>query len=158
MAVSNRRRKDVLLSMYELVMASGQWINVEVCTKWHKNMALAVKCLVSARRKEAKFKSVVVLKIQMNSWNKQTDKIRCKHVNVERRRKDIFLWLTQKKKHSAIIVGQNKGKQLILRRRLTFQSLLVACTNRFKIDIPPTLYLCVLYLSENKQRLVPLTA
>jgi len=23
---------------------------------------------------------------------------------------------------------------------------------------PPTLYLCVLYLSENKQRLVPLTA
>ena len=27
-----------------------------------------------------------------------------------------------------------------------------------KLYAPPTLYLCVLYLSENKQRLVPLTA
>ena len=35
------------------------------------------------------------------------------------------------------------------------------CTNRFNIQqlyVLPTLYLCVLYLSENKQRLVPLTA
>jgi len=35
------------------------------------------------------------------------------------------------------------------------------CTNRFNIQqlyALPTLYLCVLYLSENKQRLVPLTA
>ena len=41
-------------------------------------------------------------------------------------------------------------------------SLLVTwCTNRFNIQqlyALPTLYLCVLYLSENKQRLVPLTA
>jgi len=46
--------------------------------------------------------------------------------------------------------------------RLTFSSLLVTwCTNRFNIQqlyAVPTLYLCVLYLSENKQRLVPLTA
>ena len=27
-----------------------------------------------------------------------------------------------------------------------------------QLYVPPTLYLCVLYLSENKQRLVPLTA
>ena len=35
------------------------------------------------------------------------------------------------------------------------------CTNRFNIQqiyVLPTLYLCVLYLSKNKQRLVPLTA
>jgi len=42
------------------------------------------------------------------------------------------------------------------------QSLLVTwCTNQFNIQqlyALPTLYLCVLYLSENKQRLVPLTA
>ena len=45
---------------------------------------------------------------------------------------------------------------------LTFQSLLVTwCTNRFNIQLLyalPTLYLRVLYLSENKQWLVPLTA
>jgi len=45
---------------------------------------------------------------------------------------------------------------------LTFQSLLVTwCTNRFNIQqlyALLTLYLCVLYLSENKQQLVPLTA
>ena len=45
---------------------------------------------------------------------------------------------------------------------LTFYSLLLAwCTIRFNIQqlyALPTLYLCVLYLSENKQRLVPLTA
>jgi hypothetical protein len=57
---------------------------------------------------------------------------------------------------------------LILRRwlmhntvLLTFWSLLVTwCTNRFNIQqlyALPTLYLCVLYLSEKKQRLVPLT-
>jgi hypothetical protein len=43
---------------------------------------------------------------------------------------------------------------------LTFQSPLVTLrTNRFNIQelhFPPTLYLCVLYLSENKQRRVPL--
>ena len=27
-----------------------------------------------------------------------------------------------------------------------------------QLYVPPSLYLCVLYLSENKQRLVPLTA
>ena len=27
-----------------------------------------------------------------------------------------------------------------------------------QLYVPPTLFLCVLYLSENKQRLVPLTA
>jgi len=45
---------------------------------------------------------------------------------------------------------------------LTFYSLLVTrCTNRFNIQqlyALLTLYLCVFYLSENKQRLVPLTA
>ena len=45
---------------------------------------------------------------------------------------------------------------------LTFYSLPVTWrTNRFNIQqlyALPTLYLCVLYLSENKQRLVPLTA
>jgi hypothetical protein len=45
---------------------------------------------------------------------------------------------------------------------LTFESLPVTrCTNRFNIQqlyALPTLHLCVLYLSENKQRLVPLTA
>jgi len=45
---------------------------------------------------------------------------------------------------------------------LTFQSLLLTwCTYRFNIRqlyALPTLYLCVLYLSENKQRLVPLTS
>jgi len=45
---------------------------------------------------------------------------------------------------------------------LTFQSLLATwCTNRINIQqlyALSTLYLCVLYLSENKQRLVPLTA
>ena len=45
---------------------------------------------------------------------------------------------------------------------ISFQSLLVTwCTSRFNIQqlyALPTLYLCVLYLSENKQRLVPLTA
>ena len=45
---------------------------------------------------------------------------------------------------------------------LTFQTLPVTwCTNQFNIQqlyALPTLYLCVLYLSENKQRLVPLTA
>ena len=45
---------------------------------------------------------------------------------------------------------------------LTFSSLLVTwCTNRFngqQFDVLRILYLCVLYLSENKQRLVPLTA
>jgi hypothetical protein len=45
---------------------------------------------------------------------------------------------------------------------LTFYSLLLTwCTNKFNIQqlyALPTLYLCVLYLSENKQRLVPLTA
>jgi len=44
---------------------------------------------------------------------------------------------------------------------LTFKSLLVACTNRFnnqEFYALPTLYLCVLYLFENKQRLVSLTA
>jgi len=44
---------------------------------------------------------------------------------------------------------------------LTFYNLLVTwCTNRFNIQqlyVLPTLYLCVLYLSDNKQRLVPLT-
>jgi len=44
---------------------------------------------------------------------------------------------------------------------LTFYNLLVTwCTNRFNIQqlyALSTLYLCVLYLSENKQRLVPLT-
>jgi len=44
---------------------------------------------------------------------------------------------------------------------LTFQSLLVTwCNIRFNIQqlyTLPTLCLCVLYLSENKQRLVPLT-
>jgi len=43
-----------------------------------------------------------------------------------------------------------------------FKSLPVTwCTNRFNIQqlyALPTLYLCVLYLSENKQRLLPLTA
>jgi hypothetical protein len=37
----------------------------------------------------------------------------------------------------------------------------VICTNKFNIQefyALPTLYLCVLYLSENKQRIVPLTA
>ena len=67
MTVSNRRRKDVLCPCNELLMASEQWINAEVCKNWHKSMALAVMCLMTARRKEAKFKSVVVLKIQMNS-------------------------------------------------------------------------------------------
>ena len=44
---------------------------------------------------------------------------------------------------------------------LTFKSLLVTCTNQFNTEqlyALPTLYLCVLYLSENKQRLLPLTA
>jgi len=45
---------------------------------------------------------------------------------------------------------------------LTFQRILVMwCTNRFDIQqlyALPTLYWSVLYLSENKQRLVPLTA
>ena len=44
---------------------------------------------------------------------------------------------------------------------LTFKSLMFTCTNKFKIQqlyALPTLYLCVLYLSESKQRLVPLTA
>jgi len=45
---------------------------------------------------------------------------------------------------------------------LTFCSLLVTWgTNRFNIQqlyVLPTLYFCVLYLSENKQWLVPLTA
>ena len=45
---------------------------------------------------------------------------------------------------------------------LTIQSLHVTwCTKRFNIQqlyALPTLYLCDLYLSENKQRLVPLTA
>jgi len=44
---------------------------------------------------------------------------------------------------------------------LNFQSLLVTwCTNRFNIQqlyALPTLYLCVFYSSQNKQRLVPLT-
>jgi len=44
---------------------------------------------------------------------------------------------------------------------LTLQSLPVTwCTNRFNIQelyFLSTLYLCVLYLSQNKQRLVPLT-
>jgi len=43
---------------------------------------------------------------------------------------------------------------------LTFYILLVVCcTNKFNIQqlyALPTLYLCVLYLSEKKQRLVPL--
>ena len=44
---------------------------------------------------------------------------------------------------------------------LTFQSLLVACTNQFNIQqlyALSTLHLWVLCLSENKQRLVPITA
>jgi len=45
---------------------------------------------------------------------------------------------------------------------LTFQSLLVTCCihmlNIQQLYALPALYLCVLYLSENKQRLVPLTA
>jgi len=39
--------------------------------------------------------------------------------------------------------------------------LLNKCTNKFNIQqlyALPTLYLCVLFLSENKQRLVPRTA
>jgi len=47
-----------------------------------------------------------------------------------------------------------------LRDTLTFNSLLVmSCTNKFNIQqlyALPTLYLCVLYSYENKQRLVPL--
>ena len=45
---------------------------------------------------------------------------------------------------------------------LTLYSLLVmSCNNRFNIQqlyTLPALYLCILYLSEKKQRLVPLTA
>jgi len=45
---------------------------------------------------------------------------------------------------------------------LTFYSLMVTwCTNKFNIQqsyTSPTLHSCVLYLSVNKQRLVPLTA
>jgi hypothetical protein len=51
----------------ELLMASEEWINAEVSKNWHKSTALAVMCLVTGKRKEAKFKSVVVLKIQINS-------------------------------------------------------------------------------------------
>jgi len=44
---------------------------------------------------------------------------------------------------------------------LTFQSLLfTCCTTRFNIPevyFLPTLYLCVLYVSQNKQRLLPTT-
>jgi hypothetical protein len=35
-------------------------------------------------------------------------------------------------------------------KKLTFESLLVVCTNRLRIDKFLTLFLCVLYLSENK--------
>jgi hypothetical protein len=41
---------------------------------------------------------------------------------------------------------------------LTFQSLMHHQFNNQQLYALPTLYLCVLYLSENKQRLVPLTA
>jgi len=44
---------------------------------------------------------------------------------------------------------------------LTFQTLPVTMYCQFNVQqfyAQPTLYLCVLYLSENKQRLVPLTA
>ena len=42
---------------------------------------------------------------------------------------------------------------------LSFSSLLVTwCTTSQQLYALPTLYLCILYLSENKQRLVPLTA
>jgi len=44
------------------------------------------------------------------------------------------------------------------KRRVTFQSLMVTlCTNKFTIQqlyALLTLYLCVLYLSQNKQRLI----
>ena len=60
-------------------------------------------------------------------------------------------------------VGHTQLYYILLKlTKLTFQSLLVMwCNNQFNIQqlyALPTLYLCVLYLSENKQRLVPLTA
>jgi hypothetical protein len=58
--------------------------------------------------------------------------------------------------------GNDKFKLLL---RLTYINLLnptgYVMHQQFNIqqlDALPTLYLCVLYLSENKQRLVPLTA
>jgi hypothetical protein len=46
------------------------------------------------------------------------------------------------------VVNLLKPTGHVMRQQLNIQQLYV----------PPTLYLCVLYLSENKQRLVPLTA
>ena len=62
--------------------------------------------------------------------------------------------------------SREDGSSKVLRNpqvyTLTFQSLLVTWyTNRFSIQqlyALPTMYLCVSYLSEDKQRLVPLTA
>ena len=45
--------------------------------------------------------------------------------------------------------------------RMSTEKEVVECVDRFntqQLYALPTLYLCVLYLSENKQRLVPLTA
>ena len=144
-------------------MASKQWINAEVRKNWHKSMALAVMCLVKGRRKVAKFKSVVVLRFKWTAeTNKQTNKIKFKDDNMERRLKNIFLWITQKppqrrksrthkRKHSWLWRDISPFKAYWLRdakTSLTFNN----CT------LCPHCIYVFLYLSENKQRLVPLTA
>ena len=59
-------------------------------------------------------------------------------------------WQVRLLKHKLIISSVNllKPTGYVMRQQFNIQQLYVL----------PTLYLCVLYLSENKQRLVPLTA
>ena len=51
-----------------------------------------------------------------------------------------------------------QGAQDHTLRRTGFERVCGSAVNIQQLYVLPTLYLCVLYLSENKQRLVPLTA
>ena len=78
----------------------------------------------------------------------------------------LFSHITHGKIAFRTVAEKNKRRLVLVRLSslylLTLQSLLVRlCTNKFNIQqlyALPTPYLCVLYLSENKQRIVPLTA
>ena len=61
---------------------------------------------------------------------------------------DDRLYVQQKYKLTDIIINLLKPTGYVVHHQFNIQQLYAL----------PTLYLCVLYLSENKQRLVPLTA
>jgi hypothetical protein len=82
----------------------------------------------------------------------------CLNSNYCVKRRDLNLWHCRRIREGTVHGADTEGfKHLTFLFRLTFQILLVTwCSSRFNIKkfyILPTLYLYVLYLSQNKQQL-----